>query len=168
MTLEQILKALLPISPLLALTISGIALVFSIRGFYLSRKIQRETQADEVLIPGELHNPNLQHPDHENCVIQTIIFNKSKRKAYINHVQVFDRKNQEIDISWSNTIDHVGNPQDRSNLIGIIDSAYLCIRRNDGLAFNDVTVKIQHSFKDSPLILKFDPLSGWQEFFAKS
>ncbi len=47
--------------------------------------------------------------DHDKCVVKCNIFNKSKRKAYVNKVQAFDHNNNPIDITWSNHIDKLGN-----------------------------------------------------------
>jgi hypothetical protein len=80
-----------------------------------------------VLVAGVFHNPSLRHPDHENCVIQTTVINKSSRKAFINGVEYF----------------------------------------RDGRAFSDVRIEIMHSFDELPMVLRFDPLKGWQGFFAK-
>jgi hypothetical protein len=164
---ETVVRVTSGIAPWIAILFSAIAVVVGVRGFLLSRKIQSELKSDEVLITGVLHNPSLSHPDHENCVIQTTIFNKSKRKAYINAVHVFDAKGDEIDIAWSERIDRLGNPQDRAELIGIVDSASLCIRRNDGEAFRSVRVEITHSFNIEPLVLHFEIEPGWQTYFAR-
>lgn len=89
---DAIVKATPGVAPWLALTVSIVTGFFGIRGFLLSKQIQNELKGDEVLIAGMLHNPSLSHPDHENCVIQTTLFNKSKRKAYVSNVQVFTQQ----------------------------------------------------------------------------
>ena len=156
------IREMSPFFPLLALIVSMVTGYFGIRGFLLSKTIQSELKSDEVLIPGELYNPSLMHPDHENCVIQTTLFNKSKRKAHIFKVQAFDAKGLEIDIAWSDRIDQYGNPQGRERMIGVIDSSALCIRRNDGSAFRSARVEISHSLNAKPLILKYEIDAGWQ------
>src|SRR5882762_236720 len=102
---DTIVKVTPYAAPWLALSVSALTGYFGVRGYALSKSIQRELKSDEVLIPGVLHNPSLDHPDHENCVIQTKLFNKSKRKAYINKVLAFDAQGAEIEISWSEQID---------------------------------------------------------------
>ena len=164
---DAIVKGTPGIAPWLALVVSVVTGFFGIRGFLLSKKIQSELKGDEVLIPGVLHNPSLSHPDHENCVIQTTLFNKSKRKVYINKVQAFDAKGEEIEVTWSDRIDQYGNPQGGSQMIGVIDSTWLCIRRNDGLAFRDVRVEVTHSFDTRPMVLIYEMGAGWQAYFAK-
>ena len=149
---------------LLAAVLSGICAWLS---FKLARSIRDELKSDEIIVSGVLHNPALSHPDHENCVIRTTLFNKSKRKAFVSQIRMFDSKNSEIDIAWSNTIDAYGNPQDRSGLLGIVDSTSLCIRRNDGLAIRSARVEVSHSFSTTPMVLTYDMGPGWQEYFAK-
>lgn len=76
--------------------------------------------------------------------------------------------NAEIDVDWSDRIDPYGNPQGGgAQIIALVDAASLCIRRCDGKAFSDVRVEVRHSFNAKPMILTFDPLVGWQGYFAK-
>src|SRR5258708_37766284 len=132
--------------PWFALAVSIVTGFFGIRAFLLSRRIQRDLKGDDVLVPGILHNPSLSHPNHQNCVIQTTLFNKSKRKAYVSRVKAFDSKGEKIDITWSDRIDQYGNPTGDAQLLGIVDSSSLCIRRNDGKAFRMTRVEVTHSF----------------------
>lgn len=165
---DQIVELTPGIVPWLALATSLVTGIFGIRGYLLSRKIQRELKSDEVLVGGDLHTPSLDHPDHENCVLQTTIFNKSRRKAVITKVEAFDSKGEAIEIHWSDRMDRLGNIQGDSNLLGVVDSTPLCIRRNDGNAFLfDVRVEITHSFSNKPMVLRYDIPKGWQEWFAK-
>ena len=128
------IKSTEPLTALLSLLAAVLSGICAWLSFKLARSIRNELKSDEVIVSGVLHNPSLSHPDHRNCVVRTTLFNKSKRKAYIHRVRMFDSKDKEIEISWANTIDAVGNPQDKSHMIGIVDSTSLCIRRNDGLA----------------------------------
>jgi hypothetical protein len=156
------------IVPWLALGLSAIAGIIGTLSYRLAIRTHRELKSDEVLVAGILHNPTLSHPDHENCVLQTTIINKSKRKAYINGVQVFGKDNAAIDINWSDRIDPYGNPQGGgAEIIGVVDATSLCIRRCDGKAFSDVRVEVRHSFATEPMVLIFDPLVGWQGYFAQ-
>ena len=153
--------------PWLALFLSFGALLVACASFQLSKRIQAESKGDEVLIAGELSHPQLAEHDHRMCVIQTTIFNKAKRKAYINKVDVFDGKGEPIDVTWAAGIDAYGNPVSPANLIGIVDSSTFCIRRNDGLAFFDARVEVTHSFDSKPLVLQFSIVHGWEEYVAK-
>ncbi|MGV8893596.1 MAG: hypothetical protein ACOH2K_11780 [Burkholderiaceae bacterium] len=104
--------------------------IIGILSYRLAIQNHRELKGDEVLVPGILHNPTLSHPDHENCVLQTTIINKSKCKAYINGVRVFRQDNTEIDVDWSDHIDPYGNPQGGgAQIIAITDASSLCVRR---------------------------------------
>jgi hypothetical protein len=151
----------------LALIVSIVTGMFGVLGYFLARRIQNELKSDEVMIAGALHNPSLREPRHAHCVIQTTILNKAKRKAYISKVQVFDSRENEIEITWSDRIDHLGNPQDHSQLIPVIDSASLCIRRNDGEMFRSLTrVNVTHSFSSKPLILTYNMDGGWDAWLA--
>ncbi len=164
---DNLLKAMPTVVPWLALLMSAVTGFFAIKGFLLSKKIQSELKSDEVLIPGMLHNPSLLDPHHENCVIQATIFNKSKRKAFISKVQVFNANGEEIEVTWSDRIDQYGNPQGRSQMIGIIDSTSLCIRRNDGNAIRSAHVEVTHSCDPKPLVLLYEMETGWQSYFAR-
>jgi hypothetical protein len=156
------------IVPWLALGLSMIAGIIGTLSYRLAIQNHRELKGDEVLVAGILHNPTLSHPDHENCVLQTTIINKSKRKAYINGVQVFGKDNAAIDINWSDRIDPYGNPEGGgAQIIAVVDATSLCIRRCDGKAFSDVRVEVRHSFATEPMVLIFDPLVGWQGYFAQ-
>ena len=165
--LDTLIKYAPILAPWAAIVVSMIAVVVSVCGYSLAKRIQNELKADEVLMAGEFHNPSLSHPDHENSVIQTIILNKSKRKAHISKVLVFDSNGAEIEVTWSDKIDQCGNPVGRSQMIGIVDSTSLCIRRNDGTAFYNARVEVSHSFDTKPMILRYEMGPGWQKYFAK-
>jgi hypothetical protein len=158
------IEALTTILAMLAAIFAGYAAWLSYR---LAKSIRDELKSDEVLVAGVLHNPDLRHPDHQNAVLQTTIFNKSKRKAFIHAVTVTDHRGREIEVDWADRIDDVGNPQGGSNLIGVVDSTQLCIRNRLGEAFRDVSVEVSHSLPNSPLRLKYSIDPGWQAYFAK-
>jgi hypothetical protein len=156
------------IVPWLAFCISMIAGIIGILSYRLSIRNHWQLKGDEVLVSGILHNPSLRHPDHENCVLQTTIINKSSRKAFINGVRAFQNNGTEIEVTWSDRIDPYGNPQDGgAQLMAVVTASSLCIRRNDGKGFSDVRIEVMHSFDTEPMILIFDPLAGWQGYFAK-
>ncbi len=147
--------------------VSVFALVVSFLSFRLSRKIQRELAADDVLVAGKPAHPALLHHEHNSCVVRCRIVNKSKRKACIITVRAFSTSAKEISakeisVSWSDRIDHVGNPVEPSALIGIVDSTDLFVRQNQGEALQYVRLIIEHDFPNSPLIVTFDPLGDWQ------
>lgn len=155
---------LIALFSMLAAILSGLCAWLSYR---LATSIRSELKSDEIIITGVLHNPTLDHPDHENCVIQTTIFNKSKRKAFISRVQVYNTKNEIVEVRWSDSIDQLGNINGKSELIGIVDSTLLYIRQNDGEAFREVRVEITHSFDTNPITLFYRITPGWQAYFAK-
>ena len=150
---------LIAVFSMLAAILSGICAWLSYR---LAMSIRSELKSDEIIVTGVLHNPILGHSDHENCVIQTTVFNKSKRKAFISQVQVYNKKNEVVAVTWSDSIDSIGNISGRSELIGIVDSTLLYIRQNDGEAFREVRVEITHSFDTNPITLFYRIDSRWQ------
>jgi hypothetical protein len=119
--------AITAILALLAAIFAGYAAWQSYR---LAKSIRDELKSDEVLVAGILHNPDLLNLDHRNAVIQTTLFNKAKRKAFVHNVVVKNSKGAVIDVDWADKIDEYGNPQGGSNLIGVVDSAQLCIRES--------------------------------------
>lgn len=144
--------------------LSGLAAVFAATTAYLSyklaRKIQRELKSDERIIVGRPQHPELKNMEHSLSVIVCPLFNKSKRKAYIESVLAFDQEGQEIPISWSSEIDGCGNPRSPLGLIGVVDSAELCVRRSvDGERISFMRLRIRDSFDNSPIDVVFDPLS---------
>lgn len=145
----------------LATILSALAAIFSgvcaFISYKLSRKIQNELKSDERIIAGVPIHPNLPLYAHFVCVIQCTLFNKSKRKAFLNSVSAYERNNRIISITWSDRIDSLGNPQNPCQLIGIVDSSSLYVRRNDGQAIDYARLEISHSFSDAPKIVIFDP-----------
>jgi hypothetical protein len=67
----------------LAAIFSGICAFLS---YKLSSKIRAELKSDEKLIVSKIDHPGLGHIDHDKCVLWCTLFNKSKRKAFINRV----------------------------------------------------------------------------------
>ena len=130
--------------------------------FRLSQKIRSELNSDEVIIAGPLQKPHLRQPDHSQCVVFCTLFNKSRRKAYVTDVNATDEKNERIPITWSSSIDHLGNPQVPSRLLGLIDSVNLYVRRNDGEEIDYISLEISHSFPGSPEIVTYIPDADWR------
>ena len=136
----------------LAANFSGICAFLSYR---LSQKIRNELKSDERIIFGPFQKPQLLNHEHSNCVIVCTLFNKSRRKAYVELVKATDDSGNEIDITWSSTIDECGNPQDPFGLMGVVDSNNLFIRRMDGEAIENMSLHIAHSFSESPEIINY-------------
>lgn len=138
----------------LAAVFSGMCAFFSYR---LARKIQNELKSDEQIIAGVAIHPSLRESAHSGSVIQCTLFNKSKRKAYVNAVSVYDRRGTKIDVTWSDDIDEQGNPQKPCQLIGLVDASSLFIRRNDGERVDYARISVAHSFSAIPIEIVFDP-----------
>lgn len=128
--------------------------------YRLSKNIYDEIKSDEVVIPGPLHHPGLRIKAHDDCVLRCTLFNKSKRKAYINSVKAFDKNQAPIEISWSDSMDDLGNIQNATGMLGLEDSLNLVLRRNDGESFSTTTLRIKHSFRPDELVISYVPYSG--------
>jgi hypothetical protein len=170
-TLENIMNLVKFAEPVLTLVAVLAALASGIsawRSYRLARELRFELKSDETLVAGVLAHPGLSHSDHENCVLQTTVFNKSKRKCVVSNVQVFGARGSEILVDWAASISSLGEPLDRSQLIGVVDGATLYVRRRDGLAFTTASVHITHSFSTMPLVLGYEMAPDWQQYFAKT
>lgn len=138
--------------------LSGICAFLS---YKLSRKIQDELKADERIVAGVPIHPALRVSAHSVAVIQCTLFNKSKRKTYLNAVSAYSEEGEKIDVTWSDEIDDLGNPQSPCQLVGIIDSSSLFVRRDDGETFDYAKLEISHSFSEAPMTVIYDPLAAW-------
>lgn len=142
---------------LLATVSAVIAAVSAFFSYKLSKNIYDEIKSDETLVASDIHHPGLSEPDHDNSVIYFTLLNKSHRKASITNLKVFDNKQKQIDVKWSDSIDKLGNIQNPSGLLGLKDSSNIYIRRNDGEKFYAAKIFIKHTFSDKELELTFDP-----------
>lgn len=133
------------------------------RSFLLARAMHEDMKSDERLIVGAISHPGLRERSHAEAVIQLPIFNKSKRKAYINGLSVYDSASKLIDVTWSQEIDNLGNPLDASELIGVIDSVTLYIRRNDGEELGYARILFAHSFSNTRDLVIFDSTAKFVE-----
>ena len=126
--------------------------------FWLAKRIYREAKSDERLVFGPLDHPrsHVKLRDHYESVIGCIVFNKAQRKAYIESVRALSITGNQIEVSWSDSIDDLGNTNEPGSLIGIVDVNNLYVRKNDGSAFEFVRLEIYHSFPDSPSVVEFD------------
>ena len=129
--------------------------------YRLSKRIQDALQTDEIVVAGPLLNPSLPNETHSNCVVVCTLFNRSRRKAYVDSVRAMDVNREEIDISWASSIDQHGNPQEPFGLVGLIDSVNLYVRRKDGEGIDYMSLEIGHSFSDSPETAVYNPGADW-------
>jgi hypothetical protein len=143
-----------------AAIVAAVCAYFSYR---FSKRIYDEIKSDEVIIPGPLHHPDLRVHEHDECVLRCAVFNKSPRKAYINSVEAFDPKGVKIEITWSDSMDDLGNILNPTGLLGVTDAINLCMRRNDGKEFGKTTVFIQHSFSSRKIEIVYDPCMEWMD-----
>lgn len=156
---------LLQSTSMLTASLSALAAIFSgacaFLSYKLSRKIWDELKTDERIVAGTPIHPDLRVHAHSVAVIQCTLFNKSKRKAYVNSVSAYDRKGAKIDVTWSDEIDALGNPQNQCQLVGLVDARPLYVRKNDGEMMSYGRLEISHSFSNVPMIVIFDPVAHW-------
>jgi hypothetical protein len=114
--------------------------------FRLARGLYSDAKSDERLIVGIPTHPQLRNLDDEQAVLQLPVFNKSKRKAYINDVRVYDRNGVALPATWSEEMNERGRLLHATGLVGIVDAATIYIRRDDGLAFEYARIRYAHSF----------------------
>lgn len=146
---------------LIAASAAIVAAVSACFSYLLSKRIYEEVKSDEMLIAGRPHRVGLLEKGHDNPLLRVGLFNKSSRKAYVTTVKVHDQKGQQIPVTWSNAISQIGNIENPTGLLGIVNTENIYIRRNDGAEFKEVSIMISHSFSPTELILNFDPYQGW-------
>lgn len=129
--------------------------------YRLSKKIQDDLKRDETVVVGGLQHPDLPNEEHRLCVVACTLFNKSRRKAYVDSVRALDENRKEIDVKWAPRIDPLGNPQEPFGLVGVVESVNLYVRRNDGESIDYMWLEIRHSFPDSPATVEYDAGAGW-------
>lgn len=140
---------------------AGMSAVAAVRNYKLARSIQLDAKADERIVIGEVAHPSLRTQVHADAVIQVPIFNKSKRKATVTDLTVYDRGSNPIGITWSNVIDDLGNPQSPANLVGLTDACTLYARRNDGERFEYARIMFADSFSSAKNMVIFDPAAAF-------
>ena len=140
---------------------AGLSAVTAVRNFRLARAIQADAKADDRVVVGEVTHPSLQSQANADAVLQIPIFNKSKRKVVITDLTMYDRRSQPIPITWSNALDHLGNPQSPASLAGISDACTLYARRRDGEKFEYARVMFADSFSASKTLVIFDPAAAF-------
>lgn len=137
----------------LAAVLSGTCAFLS---YKLTTKLTNEMKSDEEIIISKIDHPRLREAAHSKCVIWCTLFNKSKRKASIHKVNVYDRNNNLLEVTWSKYIDDCGNPKNPCELIGVIDTEELFIRRNDGTEITFCKIEIFNSFSKTANVATFD------------
>lgn len=142
----------------IAAVIAAVSAFFSYR---LSKNIYDEIKSDESIVAGRLHHPGLQVADHDQSVLRCTLFNKSHRKAFISDVRAYEKNGDGIPITWSGSINNLGEIINPTGLLGLEDSIDLYLRRNDGEEFKECNVHVKHSYSDKLLQLYFDPYHGW-------
>jgi len=123
----------------------------------LSKNIYDEIKSDEVVFASKIQHPDLHEHEHAKSVLYFTLLNKSHRKATITSLQAFENNGDEVDIKWSDSIDHLGNIQQPTGLLGLKDSAEIFIRRTDGGSYFITTIRIKHSFDENGLELIHTP-----------
>lgn len=137
----------------LAAVVSVVCVVLSYR---LNRRINDQNIADDRLVIGNPYRPELREREHSKSVICLEVFNKSKRKASIESLAVYDRKSKEVDVTWSGSMSALGTPEDSSGILGIVDSSTIYIRRNDGENFEYARITFKHSFSENRVLFIFE------------
>lgn len=140
---------------------AGLSAVTAVRNYKLARSIQLDAKADERIVIGEVAHPSLRTQTHADAVIQIPIFNKSKRKATITDLTLYDRSSEAIPVTWSGAIDGFGNPQSPANLVGLTDACTLYVRRNDGKPFDYARIMFADSFSSAKNMVTFDPAAAF-------
>lgn len=102
-------------------------------------------------------------PDRRD-VLQFELFNKLRRKAYVDGVSAECCNGSNIPITWGNSINGVGNITPPLQLIGIDDTVMIYVRRNDGEAFKVVLLRVKPSWDpETPLQINFDRIAAWSD-----
>lgn len=134
-----------------------IAAVSASLSYRLSKKIYDEIKSDEVVVVSKIQHPELNEADHKKSVLYFTVFNKSHRKVSITNLRATDRDGKNIPIKWSTSIDHLGNIENPTGLVGLSDSKEIYIRRNDGESYFITKIFLKNSFQKNELELTYEP-----------
>ena len=145
--------------PYISALAAVVSVICAILSYRLNKSIRLESLSDDRLVFGKVWQASLQNYKHAQCVVQFEVFNKSKRKATIESLFVYDSGNKKVPIAWSQTIDKLGTPQTASDMVGITDRAMIYIRRDDGEPFGIATISFKHSFSEVRVQVRYDPYS---------
>lgn len=152
------------VASVLAAVFSGLCAWLS---YKLSTKIRDEMKSDERIILSKLNYPGLPTQEHDKCVLACTLFNKSKRKAFVNEVRAYNRSNKELSITWSNRINLQGNPQKPFELLGIVDTEDLFLRQDNGEEIDFCRLEVFHSFSSEPITALFDPYAEYMRDYER-
>ena len=95
---------------------------------------------------GELKHPELQNPNHAECVMCFQVINRSEEIAYIKSIKAMSQDKSEIAIKYSSEIDHLGNPSESEQFIGIRSISKIFVRQNSGEPIYYMRLKVKHTF----------------------
>lgn len=144
----------------LAASLAALAAIFSgicaFLSYRLSRALWNELKSDERLLASEPIHPRIQYQAHSLSVLYFTLFNKSKRKVFLTAIHVKASSGDEIEVDWSDHINSCGNPIAPGQIVGVVDSTPVYIRKRDGQPINVALIEVHHSFPDSPTIVEFD------------
>lgn len=134
-----------------------VAAIFTIHSYLLSKRIYDEVKSDEDIVAGPVHRVGYLENDHDDPVVRVTLFNRSSRKAFVMGIKMFDQSSDHIPVMWSNSASSIGNIENPTGLIGLVDSTDIYIRRNDGEPIHKSSFLVSHSFSETELVLEFDP-----------
>lgn len=84
-----------------------------------------------------------------------MLLNKFQRKAFLTSVQVNSANGDAIGADWWDSISSGGNPIAPGQLVGVIDSTRIFIRKRDRRSLDFAPIEVHHSIPDSSMILQF-------------
>jgi hypothetical protein len=148
--------------------LSALAAFFAAFAAFMSWRVAQrayaDQRADDEIVLGPLQHPELLHPEHSWAVLATHVVNRSRRKAVIKDVRLTTMTGKPVSIRWSGAIDNLGNAVGVLGVLGVVDSATLYLRREDGKPICDGVLEIRHSFAPEPLRLVYEMTAGWEEW----
>ena len=142
------------LSTIIALLCSVLAVLSAATSAWVAFRIYSEGKDDERIFFGPWDHPyrSVTNSSHYSAVVCCVAFNKARRKAYIKDIRAFDRNGETVEVEWGASIDREGNLSQPNELIGLVDSSDVYVRRNDGEFISYLTFEIRHSCPASPYI----------------
>jgi len=152
-----------------AFVFSGAAVLVAHWSYRHLVQTEKRLMEDERLTFGPLMHPQLQEQSHARAVLVVNVVNLGRRKTIISDVHAADPHGGQIDVSWSDSIDHCGNPTEAHGLVLVDPKCILYARRSDGLPFIDGTsLHVTHSQSDDVAVLRFaDSWVTWEHSRAR-